>query len=98
MPEQLPVIELGAHPVSRLILGGNPMCGLSHYSEARHQQVGDSPQGVGAGRVQPKEGIGLALRLCKPNDCLVIGLGFPGEIEQKAALVGQILSRAPNGS
>ena len=35
MAIELPTVSLGGHAISRLLLGGNPLSGLSHHSEAR---------------------------------------------------------------
>jgi hypothetical protein len=37
----LPTIPFGPHQVTRLIVGGNPFCGNSHYSEAKSQEMSD---------------------------------------------------------
>jgi hypothetical protein len=38
---QLPTIPFGPHRVTRLIVGGNPFCGNSHYSRARSREMGE---------------------------------------------------------
>jgi hypothetical protein len=44
----LPTIRLGAHQVSRLIMGGNPIYGYSHFNRllSRHQTEWHTPQRV----------------------------------------------------
>ncbi len=37
----LPTISFGEHQVTRLIIGGNPICGNSHYSEAMSKDMRD---------------------------------------------------------
>ena len=38
---QLPTVPFGPHPVTRLIVGGNPFCGNSHNSDAMSQDMLD---------------------------------------------------------
>jgi len=40
MPE-LPTIRLGRHQVTRLMIGGNPFCGNSHFSEELNREMAD---------------------------------------------------------
>jgi hypothetical protein len=46
--ELLPTIELGAHPVTRLIIGGNPIYGYSHFNRllSEHQTEWHTPDRV----------------------------------------------------
>jgi hypothetical protein len=37
----LPTVPLGPHQITRLIVGGNPFCGNSHYSQAMSQEMAD---------------------------------------------------------
>jgi hypothetical protein len=37
----LPTVPFGPHQVTRLIVGGNPFCGNSHYSQAMSQEMRD---------------------------------------------------------
>ena len=37
----LPTVPFGPHQVTRLIVGGNPFCGNSHYSEAMSREMGE---------------------------------------------------------
>ena len=37
----LPTIPLGPHQITRLIVGGNPFCGNSHYSQAMSREMAD---------------------------------------------------------
>jgi hypothetical protein len=37
----LPTVPLGPHSITRLIVGGNPFCGNSHYSRAADQEMRD---------------------------------------------------------
>jgi hypothetical protein len=37
----LPTIPFGPHRITRLIVGGNPFCGNSHYSQAKSQEMRD---------------------------------------------------------
>jgi hypothetical protein len=37
----LPTIPFGPHQVTRLIVGGNPFCGNSHYSQAMSQEMSE---------------------------------------------------------
>jgi hypothetical protein len=45
---QLPTIQLGAHAVSRLIVGGNPLYGYSHFNKllSQHQMAWNTPERV----------------------------------------------------
>jgi hypothetical protein len=36
---QLPTVPLGRHAITRLIVGGNPFCGNSHFSQERSRQM-----------------------------------------------------------
>ena len=38
---RLPTIPLGPHQVTRLIVGGNPLCGNSHYSETMSREMAE---------------------------------------------------------
>lgn len=38
---QLPMISIGSHRVSRLIIGGNPYSGISHHSAAKSKEMED---------------------------------------------------------
>jgi len=38
-PAPPPIVQLGSLPVSRLILGGNPMSGFSHQNQARDREM-----------------------------------------------------------
>jgi len=38
-PPLLPTVQFGPHRITRLIIGGNPFCGNSHYSEALSQDM-----------------------------------------------------------
>src|SRR5438309_4130890 len=44
----LPTIKLGPHAVSRLILGGNPIYGYSHFNRllSQHQTTWNTPERV----------------------------------------------------
>src|SRR5438132_9748513 len=44
----LPTIKLGPHAVSRLIIGGNPLYGYSHFNRmlSQHQQAWNTPERV----------------------------------------------------
>jgi hypothetical protein len=46
--ELLPTIQLGSHPVTRLIIGGNPIYGYSHFNRllSRHQTDWHTPERV----------------------------------------------------
>lgn len=46
--EALPTIKLGPHAVSRLIIGGNPLYGYSHFNRmlSQHQQAWNTPERV----------------------------------------------------
>ena len=37
----LPTVKLGGHEITRLIVGGNPMCGNSHYNEEMSRDMFD---------------------------------------------------------
>ena len=37
----LPTVPLGPHQITRLIVGGNPFCGNSHYSQAMNREMAD---------------------------------------------------------
>jgi hypothetical protein len=39
--EQLPAVPFGPYSVTRLIVGGNPFCGNSHYSPAMSREMSD---------------------------------------------------------
>ena len=41
MTHTLPTVPLGPHQITRLIVGGNPFCGNSHYSQAMSQEMRD---------------------------------------------------------
>jgi hypothetical protein len=47
-PAILPTIDLGAHPVTRLIIGGNPIYGHSHFNKllSQHQVAWHTPERV----------------------------------------------------
>jgi hypothetical protein len=47
-PQSLPTIRLGTHKVSRLIIGGNPIYGYSHFNRllSRHMTEWHTPQRV----------------------------------------------------
>jgi hypothetical protein len=36
---RLPTAQLGPHQITRLIVGGNPFCGNSHYSEELSREM-----------------------------------------------------------
>jgi len=40
-PAWLPTVPFGAHQVTRLVCGGNPLCGGSHWSACRSQEMAD---------------------------------------------------------
>src|SRR6476660_8052817 len=44
----LPTIKLGSHDVTRLIIGGNPIYGYSHFNRllSQHQQAWHTPEHV----------------------------------------------------
>src|SRR6516165_6250267 len=46
----LPTIRLGTHPVTRLIIGGNPIYGYSHFNRllGQHQTAWHTPERVTA--------------------------------------------------
>jgi hypothetical protein len=46
--ELLPTISLGSHPVTRLIIGGNPIYGYSHFNRllSQHQTAWHTPERV----------------------------------------------------
>ena len=46
--ELLPTIQLGSHPVTRLIIGGNPIYGYSHFNRllSQHQTAWHTPERV----------------------------------------------------
>jgi hypothetical protein len=47
-PELLPTVKLGTHHVTRLIIGGNPIYGYSHFNKlfSQHQTTWHTPQRV----------------------------------------------------
>src|SRR6266851_4749204 len=49
-PALLPTIKLGTHAVTRLILGGNPIYGYSHFNKllSQHQTAWHTPERVQA--------------------------------------------------
>jgi hypothetical protein len=48
LPQSLPTIKLGSHAVTRLIIGGNPIYGYSHFNKLleQHQKAWHSPERV----------------------------------------------------
>src|SRR5437588_6375873 len=49
-PALLPTIQLGKHAVTRLIIGGNPIYGYSHFNKllSQHQVAWHTPERVAA--------------------------------------------------
>ncbi len=84
----LPRVRLGSVEVSRLIVGGNPFSAISHQSNAMDREAAteainrfDRPavgyKVLAAGRNDPAEAFGYALRRIKPTDAVCVGM-YPG--------------------
>ena len=57
--ESMPVVHWGPHTISRLIVGGNPVSGTSHFSPTRSERAkgGNPGQQIGESGLKPVLGL-----------------------------------------
>jgi len=93
-PEAIAVAEARGYGADFYVQSLNSVSYCCLASPARVSEViRETPKPVflikvlAAARVPPQEAIPTALRLCKPNDCLVVGMAVREEIEENATLL-----------